>query len=81
MSRLLHEAVLQGYVHETARQAIAENALAFAAEQRHVIVAFAKIEGLELSLQAIGRAGVLFMVRWRIVNDPNQDEKSSSSSS
>ena len=51
LSRDRHEAVLKGYVHETARQAIAENALAFAAERRRVVVAFAKFDGLEACLE------------------------------
>ena len=45
MTREQHGSALKGYVHETARHAIAENALAFAAEQRHVVVVFAKFEG------------------------------------
>ena len=57
LSKGSHEEILKGYVHETARRAIAENALAFVAEQRKVVVAFAKIDGLEPALMA-GAAGL-----------------------
>ena len=60
LSKESHEEILKGYVHETARRAIAENALAFVAEQRKVVVAFAKIEGLKPALMA-GAAGLVVL--------------------